>query len=306
VIKKTDPVCTMSLSIRPVEVQPLRGIIRGYIRVSTELQAKNGISLEMQVAKINGYAQYKGYHVADVTLDDGISGRTLEGRPRLQALLNSITRRQHLVVYSVSRLARNLHELLDIEKAIRARGAFLVCLDLDINTNASIGRLIFQIMGSLAEFESNQISERVTDGMHTLMAQQKLITKPKFGWKSVTKGQPCVRDEKAQESIEIIRRYKEDHPEWSVNKITTELNEHKIYCGKAKKWYANRVRVVMIDNFILDDNGSYTSTSEGSGSDSDEPLTPTVPSTPLRIPNPQYDYSSPETPVALTFHAQSP
>jgi site-specific DNA recombinase len=300
------------MTTRPssINADRTRGVVRGYVRVSTEMQARDGVSLETQVNAINAFATYKGYLVEEIVTDAGISGRSLADRPNLIAILSRLKKKEHLVVHSMSRLARNLKETMEIYNLIKQRGSYFVSLDLEINTNTAMGRMIFQILASLAEFESNQISERVAESMGTLISQSKLITKPKYGWYSPGKGLKHLPHEGQQKSIEIlVNLYLGNNRLWTTSRIAKELDEHKVPTHtKAKRWYASRVRQILIDN-LMDYNPQPDSSSDDSSSETesdDDAQIVVVPSTPLRIPNPQYDYSSPETPVALIFHAQSP
>ena len=80
----------------------------GYVRVSTELQAQEGISLEAQQARIRAWCEGNGYTLAGIHIDAGLSGSRSDNRPGLQAALSEACRtKAALVVYSLSRLARS-------------------------------------------------------------------------------------------------------------------------------------------------------------------------------------------------------
>lgn len=254
----------MSKSSKPVVVNPLKRVVRGYVRVSTMEQAREGVSLETQEERINAWAQYKGYHVGEIVKDEGISGRTLEARPQLIHLIDKIRRKELLVVISLSRLARNSQDAADINRHINRKGASLVILDLDINTDTAVGRLIFTVIAAIAQMESDQTSERVTDNMMNLRAQNKLITKPKYGYFSPGKGLQPQEHVGQKEVIEIMRQYKANNPRWGWSLICKKLNDdHVPTHTRAKRWYPSRVRLIMIDNGIVDDDGIYITSSEG-------------------------------------------
>jgi len=230
----------------------ITGSVHGYIRVSTLKQAEYGVSLETQADKIKAFAKYKGFEVIQMVSDEGLSGKVLADRPKLDKLLNEIGLRENLVVYSLNRLARNLKETLEIYERIKQNGANLICLDMDINTNTSIGKMIFQIMASLSEFESNQLSDRVKDNMRTLSVQGKLKSRPLYGFYSPGKGISNAPHDKQQENIDIIiNMYVASDRRESCSRISQRLNESKIPTySKAVKWYPSRVRKILADNLI--------------------------------------------------------
>jgi len=79
----------------------------GYIRVSTEKQANEGVSLEAQEAKIVSWCKTNGYDLVKVYIDAGVSGKRMDTRKELLAALNSLKKGMALVSYSLSRLARS-------------------------------------------------------------------------------------------------------------------------------------------------------------------------------------------------------
>jgi site-specific DNA recombinase len=249
-----------------------RGIIRGYIRVSHPDQVRDGVSLETQTDLITRFGAYKGFVVQEIVCDPGISGRVLEDRPNLVAVLGRLKKKEHFVVASLSRLARNLKETMEIYSLIQERGAFFVSLDMDINTNTAIGRLIFQILASLAEFESNQTSERVIAGLATVRANGKLQTRPRYGWQSPGKGLQHIPHVEQQQSIQIIVNiYIACHRLYNTCRMAKELNERKIPThSKANKWYPNRVKQILTENLADYNPEGESDTESDSGSESEE------------------------------------
>jgi site-specific DNA recombinase len=89
----------------------------GYIRVSTEKQANEGVSLEAQEARINAWCAANGYElVLPLSVDAGISGKKMENRPELLKALSSMKKGMALVSYSLSRLARSTKDLIGISE----------------------------------------------------------------------------------------------------------------------------------------------------------------------------------------------
>lgn len=149
----------------------------GYIRVSTEDQARKGVSLEMQRDRIHKWADLNEGEVIAVYEDAGISGMDME-RPGLESALNAANKGVALVTYSISRLARSTIGVLEIAKRLEYQGADLVSLSEKIDTTSAAGRMMFRMLAVLAEFERDQISERTKNALAKLKANGKKLGSP--------------------------------------------------------------------------------------------------------------------------------
>jgi site-specific DNA recombinase len=134
----------------------------GYIRVSTEKQANEGVSLEAQEAKIVTWCKANGYELVKVYVDAGISGKRMDTRKELLAALASLKKGMALVSYSLSRLARSTKDALAIGEAVAKKKADMVSLSEQIDTTTAAGNMMFQMLAVLAEFERNLTAERTT------------------------------------------------------------------------------------------------------------------------------------------------
>ena len=139
----------------------------GYVRVSTTEQALEGISLDMQRAKIRAYAALEDLDLIKIVADEGISGCTIKGRPGIQKILEMVEKRQveAVVVFKLDRLARNTIEALEISQLMDRKGAALHSITEKLDTKSAIGRFFFTLMASLAEMERGLISERIKAAM---------------------------------------------------------------------------------------------------------------------------------------------
>ncbi len=137
-----------------------------YLRVSTEDQVKEGYSLEVQRETLEAYAKREGHEVYKVYSDDGISGATTN-RPALTALLADAKSGKFglVLVSKLDRFSRNLRDLLNLVEELCACGAGFKSAGEPFDTTTSSGKLMFQQLGSFAEFERNRIAERVFPGM---------------------------------------------------------------------------------------------------------------------------------------------
>jgi len=217
----------------------------GYVRVSTNEQAVNGVSLASQESAIRAYATYEDIPIKGIWRDEGLSGKEMKNRKGLQDLLAQLGSGDKVVIYSSSRLARNTRDLLEIVDTIKARNASLVYLDLKLDNSTPVGQLTEQFMASLSQFESNTISARVSANMSYLKSQGQLRSKPPYGWKFVGKKVPFAPDEAEQAGIQRIKALYEKSPNASLCSLCKVLDAEKVPCRKAKRWYASRLKSIL-------------------------------------------------------------
>src|SRR5262245_42325601 len=145
-----------------------------YARVSTLDQAP-----ENQLAPLRAYAAARGW-VATEFVDHGVSGAK-ERRPALDRLLADCRRRKldAVVVTKLDRLARSTHHLVVLGRELEALGIELVVTEQALDTSTPAGRLLFAVLGAIAEFERDLIRERVVAGMRRARSQGVRVGRPK-------------------------------------------------------------------------------------------------------------------------------
>lgn len=147
----------------------------GYLRVSTEEQANSGLGLEAQRDTIQRYADAHGWDVI-WHVDEGLSAKSL-ARPQLQdalARLHVIPKRRAvdgIVVAKLDRLSRSVHDFSGLLKLAATRKWALVAIDLGVDTSTPTGKLIANVMMSVAEWEREVIGERTSAAMQAAKRQ---------------------------------------------------------------------------------------------------------------------------------------
>src|SRR5262245_30059939 len=146
-----------------------------YARVSTPEQ-----TVDPQIDGLRQYASARGLEVAREYVDHGVSGARAR-RPALDELLADARRRRFdaLAVVKLDRLARSVRHLTTLAADLEALGVDLVVLDQAIDTSTSTGRLLFHVLGAIAEFERDLIRERVAAGMRAARRRGARIGRPR-------------------------------------------------------------------------------------------------------------------------------
>ncbi len=133
----------------------------GYLRVSTQGQVDDGVSLEAQRAKINAWCEVNDYELGSVFVDEGISAKSTTNREGLRSALDAVGKDDTLVVYSMSRLTRSTKDMLIMAEGLEKRSVDLVSICEKIDTTSASGRMIFRMLAVLGEFERDLVSVRV-------------------------------------------------------------------------------------------------------------------------------------------------
>jgi DNA invertase Pin-like site-specific DNA recombinase len=144
-----------------------------YVRVSTQEQ-----TTDPQESELREYCERRGWSCA-LYRDHGQSGAKND-RPALNTMLGDLRRRKIdvVVVWALDRLARSLKQLLSIADECKSLGVDLVSLKQSLDTTGPAGRLTFQILGAVAEFERELLRERVKAGMAQARRTGKHVGRP--------------------------------------------------------------------------------------------------------------------------------
>lgn len=203
----------------------------GYVRVSTDDQAASGLGLEAQTETIKRAAEARGWELVDVYVDAGVSGKVRPAdRPALGSALAELEAgaADVLVVAKLDRLARSvvgLSELLDLSQ----RAAWgLVLLDTDVDTSTAGGRMVANVMGVVAQWEREVISERTSAAMAAAKARGQRLGRPV----------ELAHDTRQR----VARWHRAGH---SLRTIATKLTDAGVPTATGGRWHASTVAGVL-------------------------------------------------------------
>lgn len=223
----------------PSRNQPLPAV--GYVRVSTEEQACEGLSLEAQETKIRAYCALHGLPLAEVLVDAGESGKSLD-RPRIRELLERIKAGEigAVVIYKLDRLTRRTRDLLElVEDVFKRRGVELISLSEQLDTRTPAGVLMLTVLGALAQMEREQIAERTRFALQHKRSRGERLGAVPLGIRPGQSGE-AHRDELEWVRL-ILRRRRVGR---SFREIAAELTALGARTKRGGQWYASTVRAI--------------------------------------------------------------
>ena len=219
----------------------------GYCRVSTDIQAQHGLSLEAQHEEIKRLAAEKGWFLEEMFVDSGFSAKNTE-RPAFQrmarAIQNSDGAIAAVLVTKLDRLTRSLRDLCNInEDLLDPFGCNLVAIRDGINTFEPMSKMILPFLAILGQIERQTTGERVKATIQHIRQQGGHYGKVPFGHKMISDGKikRLVPDETTYPWLQkAIGWY---HENVNMSEIAKRLNHANIKprYGKVKEWTENKI-----------------------------------------------------------------
>ena len=148
-----------------------------YARVST---TNHGQDVTLQTRDLQQFAEARGWHLVDAYIDDGVSGAK-DSRPELNRLMSDAQRRKFdvVLVWKLDRFGRSLRHLVNALAELEALGIAFVSFTDNLDLSTPSGRLMFQVIAAMSEFERSLIQERVRAGMRNARAKGRPIGRPR-------------------------------------------------------------------------------------------------------------------------------
>lgn len=231
---------------------PTRTRVVGYVRVSTERQADEGVSLDAQRAKLRAHCAALDLELVAIESDEGVSAKSLD-RPALQRALATL--RDHhadaLLVPKLDRLTRRVVDLGHLIETYFAEGRWaLVSVADQIDTRTAAGRMTLFILMTVAQWEREAIGERTADALAHLRAEGVPLGRPALGWRHTPETDPatgrrvlCAVEEELT-AIARIRTLRADGRSYAA--IARQLTAEGHHSQRGGQWLPNTVRRVWL------------------------------------------------------------
>lgn len=212
----------------------------GYIRVSTQEQAVEGISLENQKERIKNYCSYKNLELLEILEDAGISGGKNKSRSGFITLLDTIENNgiDVLVLYSVERLSRDMLTLLAFERLSNECDIELHTIEGQIDTSTPDGFMNFAMKAFIGEMERRQIKYRTKKAMEYKKQQNNVVGSIPYGYTRIDDN--LIENEEERKVIKLVNNLYQTTKNLSA--ICRELTEKNIFTRTGKKFDAGQIK----------------------------------------------------------------
>ncbi|MCL2577919.1 MAG: recombinase family protein [Defluviitaleaceae bacterium] len=219
-----------------------------YLRVSTEEQAKEGYSIRAQEEKLRAYTMIKEWLLFDVYSDEGISGKDIDGRPEIKRLLDDVKsgKVNNVLVYKIDRLTRSTKNLIELVDLFNQHNCAFNSLNESIDTASATGRMFLKIVGIFAEFERENLAERVRMGVERKAREGYSVSNfsQSYGYNRENGNKiQEINHEEANIVKRIFSMYL--HDDYNIRKITQTLNAENISSKMGRRWTDNTVKKVL-------------------------------------------------------------
>ncbi len=213
-----------------------------YARVSTEDQAKEGFSLDSQIEKLRSYCKARGWEIAGEYIDDGYSGRDVR-RPAYQKMMEDIDNWDVLLVMKMDRIHRNSKNFMLMMEELRRKNKEFVSMTESLDTSTAMGRFVMDIIQRIAQLESEQIGERVYDGMRQKAKQGKGMLGSPSPYGYVYNNGKLIGIE---HELKIVRQMYEMYADGkSLEEIVKWLRMNKVEGKRGGKWNKKTVARIL-------------------------------------------------------------
>jgi len=227
----------------------------GYCRVSTEEQAREGVSLDAQAERLRAFATAHGYELVGIETDAGVSGKVApEARPGMAAALARVRDgdAEGIVALKLDRLSRDTRATLDLVEECDRHGWRLMSVSESLDTGSAAGRLVVTVLAALSQMEREQVAERTTFALEAIGREGRGRSRfTPFGWRTAdgaTENAAGDRRELVphdQEQAALARIVELDHAGDGARRIASALNADSSNPRSGKPWTPNSVAAIL-------------------------------------------------------------
>jgi len=179
----------------------------GYLRVSTVEQASEGLSLANQEAKIKAFAMAKDWELIGIYRDEGVSAKDLN-RDGIQQVIQGCKHHDFdvVIIYKLDRLTRSVRDLGYLTQDVFEKtGVDFSSIQDNFDTTTANGKLVLNILGSVAQWERDIIAERTREVLRYKALQGKRVGQIPYGWRLADDGETLLEVEQEQAAISLMQ-----------------------------------------------------------------------------------------------------
>jgi len=219
----------------------------GYVRVSTQEQATEGVSLDAQEQRIRAYCQLAGLELVGMIREEGVSGSVpLARRPAGVELARLVARREaaHVVAVKLDRLFRDAVDAMEQSRAWDRAGVALHLIDCGgqaIDTRSAVGRMFLTMLAACAELERNLTAERTAAALAHKKAKREAYSRTPYGFDRL--GSLLVENPAEQAVVERIRELHAGGE--SLRGIARTLDAGGVSTKRGGRWHPQTVAEIL-------------------------------------------------------------
>jgi DNA invertase Pin-like site-specific DNA recombinase len=206
-----------------------------YYRVSTDKQGRSGLGLEAQTATVQAYAQRCGGHIIE-TFPEVESGKRNDRPQLLKALALCRQKKAVLIIAKLDRLSRNVAFIANLMES----GVEFVACDMP-----EANKLTLHIMAAMAQHEREATSKRTKEALTAAKARGQKLGSPRPGSKQATAARSTQAMQFRQGVYPIVHQLRERG--LTLREVAQELNERHIKTCNNRVWYAQTVRLLLVE-----------------------------------------------------------
>lgn len=221
-----------------------------YIRVSTEEQAKEGFSINAQKEKLTAYSKINNWEDITYYIDDGLSGKNINERPSINNLIEDVKTNKinNVLIYKLDRLTRNVKDLINLIEIFETNNCSFNSITEKLDTTTAVGRMFIKIIGTFAEFERENLAERVSFGYEQKTREGNYTnTNGVYGYDYIN-GNLTINNKEKELVNEIYNLYLKGY---SMLKIANKLNQENIPTKRQGKWYQSTIKSILTNPLYI-------------------------------------------------------
>ena len=222
----------------------------GYVRVSTDKQADQGVSLDAQAEKIRAMAVVHGADLLDIIVDGGESAKSLK-RPGMAKLLAMVDvgKVQTVIIAKLDRLTRSVRDLCELLERFERRGVALVSVAESLDTGSAAGRLVLNIMAAVSQWEREAIGERARDALRHKRSNGERVRNIAYGSRLSDDGVHIEDDPGERTVLAEICRLRNSGT--ALRGIAAELNRRAFQTRRGTAWRLESVARVVKQRGVI-------------------------------------------------------